>query len=441
MGRIAWAPVLLALTALGVGAGLMTLFIITKDPLAQASVEKEEKSIAVVTQVVAPESVDVELTGFGHVKALKEIDIVPEVSGKIISMHPNINVGGVIPEGETIFQIDPRPYEARVAEARAQVLQREQSITRLGIEETELKRQLGSVKRAYSLAMAQLKRAQQLRDGGVGTETAVDQAEQSVVTARAEMDRAEHQLALIPLQVEEAQSMKASAEASLELVTLDLANTSLKAPFTARVKERLMEKDQVVAAGSRMLSLVDDTILEVRIPLDSRDASQWLQFETIAEGAAKTSWFSSLKSVPCTLRWTEAANGERWNGVLDRVESFNPESHTLSVVIRVAGEEAHAHQGRIPLVEGMFCEATIPGRPLENVYRVPLNAVTIDNKIYLAVDNRLKTFPVELARSQGEYALIQSGLNPGDEIITTRLVNPLDNTLLEIAATDEGSAE
>lgn len=302
---------------------------------------------------------------------------------------------------------------------------------RLDAEEAELKRQVNSARRAHGLAVGHLKRAQQLREGGVGTQSSVDQAEQTVLTAKSELDRSEHSLALVPLQRQEAQSMKASAEARLSLVELELDNTTLKAPFNARIKERKIEEAQVVSAGTHALTLVDDTVLEVRVPLDSRDASQWLQFEE-SDAKAGASWFSKPKPVDCTLRWTEAKNGARWKGKLDRVESFDPQSHTLSVVIRVTGAAAHDESNPVPLVEGMFCEVTIPGRPLESVYRVPQNAVTIDNMVYLSVDERLKTVPVTVARVQGEDALVSSGLNPGDQLITTRLVNPLDNTLLDI---------
>jgi hypothetical protein len=44
---------------------------------------------------------------------------------------------------------------------------------------------------------------------------------------------------------------------------------------------------------------------------------------------------------------------------------------------------------------------------------------------------RLQTRRVEVVRQQGEYTLVR-GLEPGEHVITTRLVNPLENSLLDV---------
>ena len=80
----------------------------------------------------------------------------------------------------------------------------------------------------------------------------------------------------------------------------------------------------------------------------------------------------------------------------------------------------------------MFCSVEIPGKILENVYRVPRWAVSFENTVYVAVDDRLKTIPVEIARSQGDEAYISEGLKPGDRVIITRVIDPMENTKLII---------
>jgi len=44
----------------------------------------------------------------------------------------------------------------------------------------------------------------------------------------------------------------------------------------------------------------------------------------------------------------------------------------------------------------------------------------------------LKTVSVEVAKTDGEYAYVTGGINPGDTVITTRLIDPLENALLAI---------
>jgi hypothetical protein len=70
----------------------------------------------------------------------------------------------------------------------------------------------------------------------------------------------------------------------------------------------------------------------------------------------------------------------------------------------------------------------------------PRQAVSFENKIYLVnTDNRLKTVAVTVERTEGEYVYVGQGLDPDDTVILTRLIDPLENALLEIAdATDAG---
>jgi hypothetical protein len=83
-------------------------------------------------------------------------------------------------------------------------------------------------------------------------------------------------------------------------------------------------------------------------------------------------------------------------------------------------------------VEGMFCSVKIPGRTLHNVFRLPRQAVSFENTVCLANSNRLKTVPIKVARVEGENVYIAGGLNAGDTVITTRLIDPLENALIEI---------
>jgi multidrug efflux pump subunit AcrA (membrane-fusion protein) len=92
---------------------------------------------------------------------------------------------------------------------------------------------------------------------------------------------------------------------------------------------------------------------------------------------------------------------------------------------------------RLPLVEGMFCSVRIPGKILAGVFRLPRQAVSFEETIHVVVDKRLRTRPVKVVRIDGENTYVSSGLRAGDTIITTRLVDPLEDTLIEIIA-DQG---
>ena len=113
----------------------------------------------------------------------------------------------------------------------------------------------------------------------------------------------------------------------------------------------------------------------------------------------------------------------------------------MTVAVRVEAQNALSRdEDEIPLVEGLFCSVQIPGRILQGVFEVPQWAVSLENTVYLAVDGRLKTVPVTVARTEGDSAFVSSGLEEGDAVITTRLVEPLEGTRVELVET-EGTSE
>lgn len=105
----------------------------------------------------------------------------------------------------------------------------------------------------------------------------------------------------------------------------------------------------------------------------------------------------------------------------------------MTVVVAIPAREAHGNSERsFPLVAGMFCEVSIPGRTMRDVYALPQVAVSVDDTVAMAKENRLSTAQVQVLRIEGDTVYIQGPIEPSDLIITTRLINPLENTLLDV---------
>ncbi|GMV92000.1 MAG: hypothetical protein AMXMBFR82_17780 [Candidatus Hydrogenedentota bacterium] len=419
-----------------------------RKPPAQA--KTAERMLRVEATRVQPADVPVTVTGFGEVQTLNTVTITPEVSGRIVEIHPNLEVGLLIPEGETLFRIDPQTYEARVQEAQAAVAQAEAALSRLQKQSTTDQERLATLERTRDLAKSEYERRHRLMDEDqVGTQSGVDTAEQAWNAAQDAYDLLDQAVNLYPLRIEEARSALASAKANLDNAQIDLARTKVVAPFDARVKSVNLEVGQLVGPtgvgiSGPALELADDSVLEISVPLDSREARRWLQFDGQNASSSGVAWFSKLRPVTCMIRWTEDPQGHSWEGVLDRVERFEPETRTLTVAVRVEGARAvSTDEEGLPLVEGMFCSVEIPGQVVRNAYRLPNSAVSFEETVHASVDGRLRTVPVTVSHRTGEYACVTGGLNPGDIVVTTRLTNPLENTKLELemdgeAPTDTG---
>jgi len=387
--KIVFTSMVVSIIVLLLGVTGMAMLASLKTPPAEA--KNGERPLRVEALQVEQEDVPVFITSYGEAKVLNVVAIAPEVSGKIVRIHPRLEAGEMIPKGEILFEIDPRDYVTLCKTSR----------DRLEI-----------LKRSQELAKKEYERMQVLfeRDNVV-SQASVDTAEKVMLSAA---------------------DLTSQIAQVLEQAETDLARCKVRAPFSARVKSVSLEKSQYVTPGQNVVTLADDSVLEIQVPLDSRDARKWLCFNG-EKTNGKIAWFFGLEQVSCKIRWTENNNGQTWKGRLHRVVEFDQQTRTLTVAVRVDVETAKKKNPRsLPLVEGMFCSVEIPGRTLHKVFRLPRQAVSFENTVYTAVDNRLRTVPVEVVRIDSGYAYVAEGLNVGDTVVTTRLIDPLENALLEI---------
>ncbi len=417
------------LTILAIGAVGMTRLAGMKTAPAESPVE--ERRLRVETAEVYPQSVPFLITAYGNVRVLNEVKLAPEVSGTVVAIHPSLEVGEIIPAGEILFEIDNINYQATLNETKASVTQWQTAINRLKKQSTIDTQRLKTIKRNRDLAKAEFERIRTLYEvDKVGTRSGVERAEQAYNAVVDQVDQLAQAVTLYPMRIKEAQSSLTAAKARRTLAAANLNRCQVKAAFKGRIKSTSVELGQYVTPGQLVITLADDSLLEIQVALDSRDARRWLRFKKADNN--QNAWFNGLEKLPCTIHWTEDIEGHAWKGYLHRVVAFDTDTRTLTVAIRVkAPDTQKTHSDQLPLVEGMFCEVRIPGKTLHDVYRLPRNAVNFDNTVYVSVNDRLKTVTVNVVRADETFAYISEGLHPGAIVIVTRLVDPLENALLD----------
>ena len=420
--------VMVCLLVLGAGFMSMKAFTAMKSPPRAAHRTEHAMEVRVVKAEPAP--VQVVLTGFGVVEPVTTVTLASQVSGSITLTHADLFKGRVMAQGETLFVIDTSDYETAVKVARASVLERQGALERLSREFTLDTLRLDTLKRTRALAEAEYRRVKELFEKSrVGNRSGVDQAEQAYNSAKDQADRLEISLALYPVQIREAEARLKAAQADLERAETSLGRCTVRAPFAARVVSVTADKGEYMVPGRELVTLADDSVQEIRVSLDAREASRWIRFPS--EEPADQGWFARPDPVSCPVTWSESGESGTWEGVLDRVVDFDRNSRTLIVAVRIDNREGSGKKG-MPLVDGMFCTVKIPGRSLDGVYRVPRWSVTTEGNVYVCVDGRLQTRPVKQVWSEDESVYLSRGIGPGDLIITTRLVNPLENSLVTV---------
>jgi RND family efflux transporter MFP subunit len=379
--------VILCLLILAVGIGGFRILKNMKKPPKEKEVIEQTLPVEVIT--VQPVEFPVFIRGYGNVTSRTRVVLSAEVSGRITFKRDQLEAGRIVEQGEKLFVIDQEEYQLDLttAESLLKILTRD-----------------------HEIAMTEFTRIDTLyRTKKVGNQSAVEKAEAAVNS--------------IANQLQQVRQNK-------ERARIKLQRCVIFAPFTGRLSQVLVEQDEYVNPGQKMITLINDAELEVIVSLDSRDAASWLRLSTEKE-QLDGNWFSRPQQVRCAVVWSE--NQEvQGTGFLDRIVRFDPKTRMLSVAVSLEQSKPSA----FPLADGMFCRVTIPGKVLEQVYVVPRQAVSFTGSVYVVQNGRLQTRKVTVVREDEDTAVISDGLTPGDTVITTRLENPLSNSLIRIMATE-----
>lgn len=427
VGKLGWLLRVIVIVLI-IGGGIIGFRVLASFHEKPERQELGELPLAVDVVEVERTNVTLMLSGLGTVATPTRLAISPEVQGRIVELHPMLEVGNIVAEGEVLFAIDPREYqlayeshaaELQVLDAQIEELQTQQR----GVQDLRQVRQ-----ELLQVARKQLNRTQRLfEDQGVGTEAEVDAAQERMLQIQEQLVQLDNTLDQLPTQVATLKVRKQQVQRQLAMDELALERCTVRAPMGGRVVESQVELGQRVAPGVTLVQLVDDSDRELRVSLDGAEVARWLRFQDGAQ--ASRGWFPAPVAVDVQIRWLGGRQGEThqalpsWTGTLDRLQDYDSATRTVTAVISIPPEVAS--QTGIPLVDGMFCEALIPGKELASVAAIPRTAVNDDQSVFLAVNGRLEQRPVNVLHLHGDQALIDDSLKPGEQVIVNRLSAPI----------------
>jgi RND family efflux transporter MFP subunit len=201
----------------------------------------------------------------GRFEAVETVDVRPRVGGAIQSVH--FKDGQQVSKGQLLFVIDPRPYAAALARARADV---------------------AGAPAAQANADAELKRAQSLV------------ATQLISQAQAELRAADELRAAASL---------AAAEAAVTTHELNLSFTNVTAPIAGRASYRRLTAGNIVAADTTLLTTIVSES-PIRFVFDAPE-SALLKYRREGAGA---------RTSPVEIRLQDETE-YRWKGRMDFLDN------------------------------------------------------------------------------------------------------------------------
>ena len=380
-----------ALLVLLLGGGLSYGLLVGKPgPEPEAPPVIGPPAVDVVVAAPAVRSLSVESQG--TVRPLREIKLASQVGGRVESVSPRFATGGFFGAGEQLLKIEDIDYQFVIARAQSQVAAARQRVAEEQGRALQAKREW--------------------RDLGSEQGNALFLRKPQLASAEA--------------------ALKAS-EADLAAARLNLARTSISAPFNGRISEKYVDVGQYVAPGTAIATVYDTDVALVRLPLTGRQVAL-LDLPLVYDNVPADDTSGAL----VTLHARFANRVWEWQGRIVRTDaSIDVNSRVVYAVAEIDKPFAREPGSeRPPLSPGLFVHATISGRQLPQVTLLPRPALRSDGSV-MVVDSaqRAQVRQVQVLQSNADKVWLQ-GLANGERVIVrepVRVVAGMEVTVNNVA--------
>ena len=362
---------------LGIFLFLAATLMATAPVLEPSSVEKLATTVRVVE--IQPKSVQLKVNSQGSVMPSTESQLIPEVSGKVSWMSPNLVAGGYFDDQEILIRVDDTDYKTKLDRAQA-------NLTRA---EAEQQHNEFEYRRMQSLVKRNLVSRSQLEN----SLRAYRVAEASLQDATANFNQAEK----------------------------DLARTQIRAPFAGLVRSENVDIGQFVSRGSPIATIYAGNQAEVRLPVADRQLA-FLNIPVSIRGEIPQEFQPEV-----TLTAQYAGQTLEWKGNIVRSEAeIDVSSRMVQLVARV-----ESASNPVPLSIGLFVSAEIQGLAAKNVVVLPREALRNDNQVLVVDDeNRLRFRKIETLRLYQDDLLVQAGLEAGERVCISPLQTAIEGMVV-----------
>jgi len=307
--------------------------------------DKAKKDLLVEVIEIAPQTKNITFTKTGNIEVDGQINIVPQVSGRVVSISDNLNNGGVFDEDEKLFSIEQADFINQINIAKAQV---EQARTTVAIQKAETTAAI-----AEWTSLNPNKPAPDL----VARKPQLNQAEAGLLAARAQLEDAR----------------------------LNYNRSKFSYNFSGRIVDTSIELGQFLQVGQSYGTAYPVNALEVTVPITDK----LLPYIQDSEG--------SMVKIS-----TDYAGEElKLDGKIVRIGStLNRSTRFIDVVIQPSEDNWER------LIPGVFVDVEFFGKEINNVWEIPTKTIQGQNKIWIVQDdNTLKSMLVDLISTNDDTAL------------------------------------
>lgn len=306
----------------------------------------------------------------GRVEAVNRVDVRARVTGFLEAQL--FREGQEVHAGDVLYRLERPPFEAEAARSQAQVAAAEAELTN---------------------ARIALNRARQLVASQAGTQARVDDAQAAERSAAAQL---------------------LGAQAQLRATQINLGYTEITSPIDGKIGRSTYSVGNTVSPQSQPLAtIVSQDPMRIAFPVSLRIAGELRERYATRGGA---------EAVRVRIRLPSGRLYEH-PGRIDFIDT-QVDRNTDTILVRALIPNPPMAPGSAdrPLIDGMFVSVLLEGAEPIQAIVVPRAAVVQDQGGFFVFvvdgENRAVRRPVRLGRGTAELAVVESGLEPGERVIT-----------------------
>lgn len=341
-------------------------------PTLEAKVFKTSVAVTEIA-LVSPAQAQVELTSTGYVVPQVEVDVSSKLVGRVEKV--NVKEGGVVKEGDVLFELDASDQRVAIASAQARV--------------AAARARAATARAQLAEIVLQRDRERKLADtGAIATATADDLA------ARAKS---------LEEQVHAADADVTASQAEVAALSTNLANTTIHSPIAGRIVTKPLQPGDVVTPGTPMARIADFASIVVETD--------------VAEGRLHLVRIGGPTEIVL-----DAYPDRRWRGeVVEISPQLNRAKASATVKVRFVDRDDTVLPEMAARVS--FLNAPLdPARLREPPKKIVSGAALADRggaKVVYVVDSgHVRMVPVRVGAPLGSGLQLLEGPDPGTKVVS-----------------------
>jgi RND family efflux transporter MFP subunit len=317
----------------------------------------------------------------GRLDAVEFVEVRARVGGYLRSIH--FDEGQLVKEDDLLFVIDPRPFEAEVRSATADIAEAKARVAESTAQLTRAEAQKKASLALLELEQARLRRTKSLLERNAVSREDLDIRESEFAQAQADLDARD-------AEIESAKAARFTAEAAVEtaksrlaVAQLNLDYTEIRAPVTGRVSRRVVTEGNLVVGGSAAQATLLTTIVSldpIHVYFDA-DERAFLKYTRLAQNGKRKS--SRDAKNPVYVALADEEDSFPHPGHMDFVDNrLDPNTGTMRGRAILANAD-------LTLTPGLFVRLRLPGSQRYDAVLIPDLAIGTDQseKFVFVVEN------------------------------------------------------